>query len=493
MDSGTLLAGRYRLHDTIGVGEMGRVWTAVDTVLDRAVAIKTVELAIGHDTTTLQRFEREARAAAGLQHPNVVTIFDSGTDAATAFLVMELLPGPNLADYLAQRGLLPEAETIWLAQQAASGLAAAHAGHVIHRDIKPANLMFNANGVLKILDFGVARLAQTAASQLTATNTVIGSAPYLSPEQIDGRQADERSDIYALGCVLTTMLTGRPPFDAEHPMALLHQHTTVEPPRISARRPDTHPDLDKLVAEMLSKSPDDRPATALSVLHRLQAVNLADAPQHPATPGQDAPTEVLHHPTRPLPLGGIPHTPDESMPPGTPETDQSKTRQGRRTLLTTLFALAVAAVVAVALAVAGDDPTLKGNVDPGPTTTAPAPATTTSPPRSSDAATSTTTQPSSQPASPATYGQAIAQLRATVTTVSNTGEADRKKAKELEKRVDELAKHATKKEGKDLDKKLEEFEKYLQELAEKGELSQAGLRRIQTALNTVKNLAPAEG
>ena len=233
MKAGVLLVGRYRLDRPIGAGGMGQVWAAHDMVLGRDVAIKFQELGVDADRVLLERFYREARSAAALQHPNVVTIFDSGTEGGVAFLVMELLPGPNLEAYVAARGSLPEQEVIALVSEVALGLAAAHAAGVVHRDIKPANLMFDARGTLKIVDFGIARLAQTAAARLTATNIIIGSASYLSPEQVQGRPADERSDLYALGCLMTTMLTGRPPFEAEHPLAVMHQHVSVPPPRVS--------------------------------------------------------------------------------------------------------------------------------------------------------------------------------------------------------------------------------------------------------------------
>jgi len=229
MDAQILLVGRYRLDRRIGSGGMGHVWAAHDTVLGRDVAVKVQQFDPHGDWAAFERFVREARTAAGLQHPNVVTIFDSGTDGDTAFLVMELLPGPTLDGYVAQHGPLPEREAVALAGQVASGLAAAHGAGVVHRDIKPANLMFDARGTLKIVDFGIAHLAQTAAARLTAPNTVIGSPPYLSPEQLQGRPADERSDLYALGCVITTMLTGRPPFEAEHPLAFAHQHVSAQP------------------------------------------------------------------------------------------------------------------------------------------------------------------------------------------------------------------------------------------------------------------------
>ena len=269
-----LLVGRYRLVRPVGAGGMGDVWAAHDMVLGRDVAIKAQELRADGDHAGLERFQREAQSAAVLQHPNVVTIFDSGAEGGTAFLVMELLPGPNIEAHLAERGPLPEQEVIALTKGIAAGLAAAHAAGVVHRDIKPANLMFDARGTLKIVDFGIAHLAQTAATRLTATNTVIGSASYLAPEQVQGRRADERSDLYALGCVMTTMLTGRPPFEGEHPWAVMHQHVSVPPPRIGDRRPGVRPAVEALVAEMLSKRPQDRPRSALAVLDRLRDLEL---------------------------------------------------------------------------------------------------------------------------------------------------------------------------------------------------------------------------
>ena len=269
MDAVSWLAGRYQLRRQIGAGGIGQVWTAHDAVLGREVAIKVQQVDPEDDHGAFERFVREARSAAALQHPNVVTIFDSGTDGDTAFLVMELLPGPTLTGYLAQHGPLREREAVALAAQVASGLAAAHGAGVVHRDIKPANLMFDARGSLKIVDFGIARLTQTVATRLTARNAVIGSPPYLSPEQLQGQQADERSDIYCLGGVMMTMLTGRAPFDGTHPLALLQQHLNAEPPQIRDRRPEVDPVLNALVAQMLSKSPEDRPQSAREVLNRL--------------------------------------------------------------------------------------------------------------------------------------------------------------------------------------------------------------------------------
>ena len=184
---GERLADRYRLDRPIGSGGMGQVWAGRDTVLERDVAIKVQALDPQAPPAELERFIREARATAALQHPHVVTIFDSGTDNGQAFLVMELLPGPSLQAYVTERGPLPEAEAVALGAEIASGLAAAHKAGLVHRDIKPSNVMFDAQGKVKIVDFGIARLTESTATGLTITNAVIDSPPYLSPEQYRDR------------------------------------------------------------------------------------------------------------------------------------------------------------------------------------------------------------------------------------------------------------------------------------------------------------------
>ena len=176
MHPDALLADRYRLRRRLASGGMGEVWLADDAVLGREVAVKVLSVGADADQAAVERFALEARTLAALQHPNIVTIFDSGTPSGTAFIVMELLPGPTLAQLIADRGRLPEVEAVLLAAQVAAGLDAAHRAGVIHRDIKPANLMFSSSGMLKILDFGIARLSQTTTIGLTATNAVIGSA-----------------------------------------------------------------------------------------------------------------------------------------------------------------------------------------------------------------------------------------------------------------------------------------------------------------------------
>ena len=204
------IAGRYELHEVIGRGGMGVVYRAHDAVLDRIVAVKVLPAEYASDVTLVERFTREARAAARLADPNIVAVFDTGTDGEVRYIVMELVPGLSLAQLLRERGALAVPEAVEIAAQVATALSAAHAAGIIHRDIKPANVMMQPSGDVKVLDFVIAHARADEA--LTRTTAVLGSAPYMPPEMAEGQPADERSDIYSLGCVLYEMLTGRPPF-----------------------------------------------------------------------------------------------------------------------------------------------------------------------------------------------------------------------------------------------------------------------------------------
>jgi eukaryotic-like serine/threonine-protein kinase len=292
------LAGRYRLEEVIGRGGMSTVYRATDLSLDREVAVKVALDPMAEENPVyVARFKREARAAAALNHPGVVTVFDAGTDGATRYIVMEYVDGQNLSEVLREEGPLEPARAARIAAQIADTLAAAHAAGIVHRDIKPANVMLVRGGArgsgedaaddrVKVLDFGIARTADGVS--LTQTSSVLGTAPYMAPEQAMGTPADARSDIYSLGCVLYEMLTGKPPFMADVPAAVLHQHVRVAPKPAAQLNPSIPPALDALVLQMLAKAPGDRPQTAAEVRDRLAGF------------GRHAQTE----PTRPLPAAG---------------------------------------------------------------------------------------------------------------------------------------------------------------------------------------------
>ena len=257
------LADRYVLGAQIGAGGMGQVWRATDPVLGRDVAIKTIDLTSVSDPSAAARFEREARVTAGMSHPNVVTVHDSGVEGDTAYLVMELLPGPSLSERLSE-GPMPIQEVVDVGRQVASALEAAHARGLVHRDIKPGNIAYAEDGRVRVLDFGITQLAETTGAQsLTATHTVMGTAEYLAPEQALGVRVDGRADLYALGCVLYALLVGGPPFRGSSAVATMMMHANDDVPDVREARPDTPDWLADLVTSLLAKDPEDRPVGAL--------------------------------------------------------------------------------------------------------------------------------------------------------------------------------------------------------------------------------------
>ena len=262
------LADRYELAGVIGRGGMGTVYRATDLILDRTVAVKVLpaELAEG-DASHVERFQREARAAASLAHPGVVAVYDTGEDDATRFIVMECVNGRSLSQVLRDEAPLDPERAVGIAARVADALAAAHAGGIVHRDIKPGNVMVADDGAVKVLDFGLARARDATA--LTQSATVLGTAGYLSPEQALGKRADERADVYSLGCLLYALLAGRPPFTGDSAAAVLNQHANSRPQRPSAHNRRVPPALDALVLQMLAKSPAARPQSAIEVRERL--------------------------------------------------------------------------------------------------------------------------------------------------------------------------------------------------------------------------------
>lgn len=291
-----LIEDRYELEELLGRGGFGEVWGATDRRVGRRVAVK-----IGYPLTyeDTRRFEREASLAGSLAHPHIATIHDFGhterSGRSTVFLVMELLPGRSLAEIL-DEGVPPLADALNWARQIADALGAAHDAGIIHRDIKPANVMVVGNGVAKVLDFGIAKARGGPGTELTGTGMIIGSFPYMAPERwtggANGITVDDRSDLYALGCVLMELLTGERPFPAREMHELLAQHLTAEPPSPGSLRPGLPPGLDELVLGLLAKDPGDRPADAHEVARRLAELALSGAPSAPALTPSPAPGPV---------------------------------------------------------------------------------------------------------------------------------------------------------------------------------------------------------
>ncbi|OIJ84750.1 serine/threonine protein kinase [Streptomyces colonosanans] len=258
-----LIAGRYELNTAIGRGAMGEVWRAYDQMLGRPVAVKVL-LAQNDDRTADSRFRLEAQTAGRLHHPHVVGVLDFGEHEGRLFLVMELVEGDSLSRVLSDDGPLPAERVARIAAQAAAGLAVAHEQGIVHRDIKPGNLLLDADGTVKIGDFGIARFMDDPSAALTATGQIVGTSLYIAPERALGKPAGPASDVYSLGCVLYQLLTGNPPFRAGTPIAVLHQHldaAPVPPRELGVALP---PAFENYLLGLLAKRPEERP-TALQI------------------------------------------------------------------------------------------------------------------------------------------------------------------------------------------------------------------------------------
>ncbi len=266
--------GRFEVLAEIGRGAMGIVYKAKDPMLERVVAIKTINMAMDRDGAEMyeKRFYQEARAAGGLNHPNIVTVYDIGKTETECYMAMEYIEGEELRSLLLPGRPLSLARCLSIAAQVAEGLAYAHERGVVHRDVKPANIMVPESGAVKITDFGIARM-RTSAVQ-TQTGMMMGSPKYMSPEQVIGKRADHRADIFSLGVILYEMLTGAAPFTGESVNAVMYQIVNFVPPAPSAVNPVTPAALDAIVARMLAKSLDDRFQSAAEIARGLRECEL---------------------------------------------------------------------------------------------------------------------------------------------------------------------------------------------------------------------------
>jgi eukaryotic-like serine/threonine-protein kinase len=263
--------GRYRVEQELGRGGMAKVYRGQDTVLGRTVAIKILAPQFADDQDFVHRFRREAQAAARISNQHLVSVFDTGSDDGVHFIVMEYVDGRTLADLIAGGGRIMPDRAIEVAIDVCRALEAAHAQGVIHRDIKPGNIMLDENGQVKVTDFGIARVT-TNADTIAQTAAVLGTASYLSPEQAQGQPVDGRSDLYSLGCVLYEMVTGRPPFLGDSPVAVASKHVLEQPTPPSRLNPDVTPDLDAVILRALAKNPANRYQTAEEFREDLERV-----------------------------------------------------------------------------------------------------------------------------------------------------------------------------------------------------------------------------
>ncbi|MFY1676526.1 MULTISPECIES: Stk1 family PASTA domain-containing Ser/Thr kinase [unclassified Streptomyces] len=339
---GQVLDGRYRVDARIAVGGMATVYRAVDTRLDRLLALKVMHPALASDAAFVERFIREAKSVARLDHPNVVQVFDQGTAGGYVYLAMEYVSGCTLRDVLRERGALRPRAALDVLESVLAALGAAHLAGFVHRDMKPENVLIGDDGRVKVADFGLVRAVDTVTH---TTGSVLGTVSYLAPEQIENGSVDPRVDVYACGVLLYEMLTGARPHPGDSPAQVLYRHLHEEMPSPSAVAPDTAPALDELVAAATARTPVDRPrdAVALLALARETRARLGDGDLDAAPPprsgegsaGAEARTTVLPRvPVRPSdhpvagvgpgqPGGDVQHTRRIETPPSPP------TRRGR--------------------------------------------------------------------------------------------------------------------------------------------------------------------
>ena len=268
----SIFGERYEIGALIGAGGMSDVFVAKDLRLNREVAVKVLRSDLNREQTFVTRFRKEALAAAGLSHPGIVAVYDSGEEPAP-YIVMELVQGKTLRELI--NGPIDPKTAIQITEGILQALAYSHANGIVHRDIKPGNIMITDHGDIKVMDFGIARALDDVSATMTATWNVVGTAQYLSPEQASGETADNRSDLYSVGCVLYEMLTGKPPFSGDTPVSIAFQHVSADLIPPSKINPALDQQFDHFLSVVMAKNPANRYQDANSMLadlHRIRTV-----------------------------------------------------------------------------------------------------------------------------------------------------------------------------------------------------------------------------
>src|SRR5829696_4257001 len=446
---GQVLAGRYALGALLGAGGMGQVYRARDRVLERTVAVKVLSPAATDDRELVARFGREARAPAALHDPNIVAVFDSGADGDLQYLVMEYVEGQSLAGLLRREGRLGPRRVAEVGRQVCQALAAAHAAGLVHRDITPGNLLVDPAGLVKVADFGIAKLA--AATTMTG-DEVLGTAAYLSPEQAQGRPVDGRSDLYSLGCVLYALLTGAPPFAGDSPVAVAARHVTEQPTPPSHRNPRVGPALEAVVLTALAKEPADRYQSAAAMAQDLGQI-VTDAGAGDMLPGAH---------------GG---PPTDRLPSVIATSSAATAKTASPALLrpgwipwALVGTLGVVALV-VALWPRGGDP-----------------------PASPQATTVSTAAPPTRPAGTTSPTQPQVELPAALANLSQVISAGRQdgtidnSAEDLLKQAEEALRTAQEGKGEDADKKLQDLQRKTDEQVDKGKIRGPAADQVRQAV-----------
>ena len=448
---GRVLGGRYALGAMVGAGGMGQVYRARDRVLERTVAVKVLSAASTDDLELVARFGREARAAAALNHPNIVAVFDSGADGDLHYLIMEYVEGQSLAGLLRREGRLDPRRVAEVGRQVCQALVAAHAAGLVHRDITPGNVLVDPAGLVKVADFGIAKLA--AAATMTG-DEVLGTAAYLAPEQAQGRPVDGRSDLYSLGCVLYALLTGAPPFAGDSPVVVAARHVTEQPIPPSHHNPRVGPALEAVVLTALAKEPADRYQSAAAMAQDLErAVKDAGAGDPPA----------------PGPHGG---PPTDRLPSVIPTSSAATVKTASPALRRPGWipwalagALGVVALVVAALWPRGGDPP----ATPQPTTVS------TAAPPTRPAGTTSPAQPQGE------LSAALANLGQVISAGRQQGTVDNS-AEDLLKQAEAALRVAQEGKGEDADRKLQDLQRKTDEEIDKGKIRGPAADQVRQAV-----------
>jgi serine/threonine-protein kinase len=326
---GRLLGGRYELGERVGRGGMAEVHRGLDVRLGRAVAVKVLRDELARQPSFHARFRREAQAAASLNAPSIVAVYDTGEDDGVPFIVMEYVEGRTLREVLAEEGRLLPRRALEITADVCAALEVAHRAGIVHRDIKPANVMLTPSGGVKVMDFGIARAAADSSVTVTQTQQVIGTAAYLSPEQARGEHVDARSDLYSTGCLLYELVTGTPPFTGDSVVALAYQHVREDPAPPSSYDPSLTADVDAVVLKAMAKNPANRYRSAAEM--RADVLRAAVGEPVLATP-------VLE--------------PVQTLAPAAAVAPLARAHRGRRAVVLALFGLLLVAIaIGVALLV----------------------------------------------------------------------------------------------------------------------------------------------